>query len=654
MAMKCLSIRFNNILQSIARRPFMAVGSLLVITILVFSQVLTADYVAYDEPTDILGNPLVLAPLNLDSLRQIFTSFTKNANQYTPLSVTSFWLEYNLWGFNSAVSHFINLTLHLGCVVLVFFLAASLTASSLAGWFIALFWAIHPLQVDTVAWVLERRNLLYALPLFASLLAHARYCDRGRPVFRHLALVLMFFAGLAKTLAFSIPIAWLVIDYLKGRSFNATLGREKLPAFLLAILFIVLLFAGAAGGISRPAAGDLDWNLATYGISFYAGKTLIPTALSPVFEANFANEQALAHGPQLFMALMIFFLLSGWRNKLAAAGFVFFLGHILPLSGLVRVGQRFFAASHFMYVPLFGLLLAIKALAVELAARLRLTAKLPLLACLIATIFATMSYSHCAVWQNTETLYQQALFLDPDNGFARRNLATYYYLQGKNEPAGYHYGELVSRYPQNFSDRHSLVSLLLRLGDYPLAAEHCRELIRLFPDRHEGYAGLASALYLSGDYESSLAQSAKAIAIDKKNGTLYYNRALTRLAVNDLTAAEQDFSTSLSFNSTDAKSLLMRAEVRRQLAFYPEAMADLLSLVNNFPENLVVQVKLFELQCEMCQHESAIMSLFDLLDKVQKADSARRNSLLDIYGNAFVDFLLRLLPFRSFIGSLVK
>lgn len=647
-------VRFNDYLQTIARRPFYAVGILWFITILVFSQVLTADYVAYDEQTDILGNPIINAPLNLASLKIIFFSFAKNANQYTPFSTASFWLEQNLFGFNSAISHFISLLLHLGCATLIYFLAISLTGSSLAGWLISMLWAVHPLQVDTVAWVLERRNLLYAFPLFASLTLYSAYSETGKSAYRHLALLFMIISGLAKTLAFFIPFAWLIIDYIKGRQFNSQLIKEKLPALFFSIIFIVIMFAGALGGISKRPSGTLDWNLATYGISFYVGKTILPTNLSPVFEANFASENAISYGPLLFMMVLIIFVMAGRCNKLVAAGLIFYLCHILPLSGLIRVGQRFFASSHFMYVPLFGLLLAIAAWVGHALRKTAFKKLLPALACLAIFVFALLSFTHCSIWQNTETLYEHVLRVDPDCGFARNNLAAFYHEMKDNGRAMGHYAELVRRYPQNFPYRQSFAGILMAETNYTAAAEQFQELINRFPERSEGFSGLASAFYMLGRYEQSLAASDQAIALNKGSGMLHYNRGLTRLAVGDQVGAEEDYSSVITINASDSKALLVRSEVRRSRGNHTGAIDDVVRLISLHPGNLIVKVKLFELFCESCSYASALVAAADFIADVYKADEKRLIALYDVYGNAPWDFLLRLFPFRGLISCAVN
>lgn len=647
-------VHFNDFLQTIARRPFYAVGFLWFITILVFSQVLTADYVAYDEQTDILGNPVINAPLNLASLKRIFFSYARNANQYTPLSTASFWLEQNLFGFNSAISHFISLLLHLGCATLVYFLAISLTGSSLGGWLISMLWAVHPLQVDTVAWVLERRNLLYALPLFASLTLYCAYCETGKGKFRHLALLLMIVSGLAKTLAFFIPFAWLIIDYIKGRQLNSQSIKEKIPALFFAIIFLILMFAGAWGGISQRSSGPLDWSLATYGISFYVGKTILPTSLSPVFEANFAAENSISYGPIFFIMVMSIFIIAGRCNKLAAAGLVFFLCHILPLSGLIRVGQRFFAASHFMYVPLLGLLLAIAACARLVAQKAGMTKFLPALACLLILVFSVLSFSHCAVWQNTETLYEHVLRIDPDCGFARNNLAAFYHEMKDNVRAISHYSELVSRYPQTFSYRQSFAGILLSEARYSAAAEQYQELTSRFPERSEGFSGLATAFYLLGRYEQSLSASDQAIALNSGSGMLHYNRGLTRLAAGDPVGAEIDFSSAITINASDSRALLVRSEVRRSRGNYAGAINDVVTLISLHPGNLIARVKLFELLCESCSCGPALVFAAGLLADIRNADEVRLIALFDVYGNALLDFLLRLFPFRGLINFAVN
>jgi len=258
--------------------------ALWLLVIVTFASVITAEYVLYDETIDILGSDMIKAPLSFASFKAIFSTFT--SNQFTPLSVLSFWLEYNIFGFNSSVSHLVSLLLHLACVTMVFWLLKAMTQRPLFSWVITAVWALHPMQVETVAWVLERRNLLYGFFYFASLHSYVNYQNSRSRKSLALATVCLVLAGLSKALAFILPLSWLMLDWLKSRSFSLQLFKEKAAGFVLSAIFFALAFFAAHGEIASDAQGFLNWSMACYNISFYAIKTLLPFNLLPAYEST--------------------------------------------------------------------------------------------------------------------------------------------------------------------------------------------------------------------------------------------------------------------------------------------------------------------------------------------------------------------------------
>ncbi len=298
--------------------------ALWLLVIVTFASVITAEYVLYDETIDILGSDMIKAPLSFASFKAIFSTFT--SNQFTPLSVLSFWLEYNIFGFNSSVSHLVSLLLHLACVTMVFWLLKAMTQRPLFSWVITAVWALHPMQVETVAWVLERRNLLYGFFYFASLHSYVNYQNSRSRKSLALATVCLVLAGLSKALAFILPLSWLMLDWLKSRSFSLQLFKEKAAGFVLSAIFFALAFFAAHGEIASDAQGFLNWSMACYNISFYAIKTLLPFNLLPAYEINRFIEGIFTPGP-LYLAIFIalaWFACRGSRQRLFGVLFYFF------------------------------------------------------------------------------------------------------------------------------------------------------------------------------------------------------------------------------------------------------------------------------------------------------------------------------------------
>ncbi len=577
---------------------------LMFLVLTVFSSLRCAEYLRFDEDRVILGNPLIKAPLGFSGLVDIFTSLA--TNQYSPLSVLSFWLEYNLAGFNSSLSHLINLLLHVCCTLIIYASIASINGRNVA-WLVAALWAVHPVQVETVAWVLERRNLLHAVFYFASLLVYLRYIKSGRRFDLGLALLFMILSGLAKTLAFLLPGGWLLLDWAMNREMSWHLIREKSAALLLAVALLLTTFAAADSGIQPGASSGLNLKAGAGGVAFYFGKALFPAGLSATYEQNAQNAGSDAYGLPLLLAAFVSMLLIAVANRVAAAGILFFLLQILPMSGLVRVGYNFYAGLHFLYIPLLGLIVALMA-AIDHFVCVRLSRRfLENAGLVVVLLLSVMSYGYCQVWMNTGTLFEHSLLLDPANRFARNQLAIYYEDQG-------------------------------RLTE---AEAHFRELIRVYPDFFGGYYGVARIFAVQNRSADALAMFERAAMLNIDRGDIPRDHGCLLMRLRRFRAAEDEFTRSL-LNEPGRHSLMLRAEARRRQGDYTGASNDLVLLAQSAPANLAAQSALMLVLAEGGRWLAAVEILLRLLPQLA-ADS----QAVGWPPGLPVQVLFQTLPYRS-------
>lgn len=590
-----------------------AILILWLLIVAVFFPVLAAEYVDFDEHETILANPAVTSSLSIASLRHIFTSF--NSNQYTPLSIASHWLEYNLVGFNSALSHLINLVLHMLAAAAVLLLAVSLLGSIPAAWLAAAFWAVHPLQTDTVAWVLERRNLLYGMFFFASMLSYTAYVDTKRRRYLALGTVAILLSGFSKTLAFTLPFFWLLIDWVKDRPRGLYLLREKWVAGLLSTVLIVLLFAGAFSGIPKNTEKILHWKNAAYALSFYPAKTILPTGLSPTFEENASTAGMFDRGFLYLLTFMVIAALMSWRNRAITTGFIFYLVNIIPLSGLVRVGYSFYVSCHFVYVALWGLIMALTFWARDVASGYVDAKKLWLAGFVVLLSFSAISFSHSGIWQNSISLFEHALQVDPQGKFARNQLAAAFIKEKRFAEAEYHYAELVRRYP----------------------------------DFYSGYNGLGLLYSRRGEYDKAMANFDRAIELGEGQSVSLQNRGMLRFATGDLAGAEADFTASLANNPDNLKTRFHRVELRARCGQYQAAIADIVEVIARQPGNLSPVLRQFELLLEAGSYYSAADLFLTMLATVEQNGISPQAFAAQIFYPTARDFFRRIGPFRSMI-----
>lgn len=602
---------YLNAFFSSTHRQLVAISLILMI---VYLPVFSADYVFFDEHKEILANPLIAAPLSLKGLYEIFTSF--EANQYTPLSILSFWIEYNFFGFNSAVSHTVNLLLHILAACTLLLLLNLLIGTGKIACFAALIWGIHPMQVESAAWVLERRNLLYGFFYFASILWYLKFSLAPDRKNMSLACLFMLLSGLAKTLAFTLPFTWLMIDWLKGRTLSMNLIKEKLAAFLVAALLLWLLLTGAGGGISGSGAAMLHWRMASYNICFYLAKTILPVGLSPTFEIHAATEGAFNYGPVYLVATILACVVISLQSRLFAFGIAFYFFHILPLSGFIRVGYKFYAVLHFMYVPLLGVILASAAFFKYLSGSDKLrSCRLPA-AVFFCVVLGFMSYQHAIIWQNTENLFSYSLKLDPDNRFARNQLAVFFENNGRFEEAATHFQELKNRYPDFFGGYYGLGRILMKIRE-PVAA---------------------------------LSMLDKAVELGQKRYDIPFDRGQTLLLLGRFKEAENDLSQALELKIS-LPAYFLRSEARRRQGRYADAVDDLEMVIKSEPLDLNARFARVEILFEMMYLSAALHELLFMLEQNGcMADfAAQLHKLLttpDVKAVA-----VRMLPFRNIVRA---
>jgi len=602
---------YSNAFFNCTRRKLIVIALILLV---IYLPVFSADYVLFDEYKEILENNLILAPLSFSGLYEIFTSF--EANQYTPLSILSFWIEYNFFGFNSAVSHSVNLFLHILGTCCVLCLLNLLLGPGKTAFFVALIWGIHPLQVESVAWVLERRNLLYGLFYFSSILWYLKFSlapDRKKMT---MACLLMILSGLSKTLAFTIPFTWLMLDWLRIRALNMTLIKEKLAAFIIAAFLLWLLLTGARGSITGSGTSMLHWRMASYNICFYLAKAVLPVGLSPTFEIHAATEVAFNYGPVYLILLVILCLAVGRRSRLFTFAMAFYFFHILPLSGLIRVGYNFYAVLHFMYLPLLGVILAVVSLFKDYCISEKFRELRLAIVIILCAAFAFMSYQHSLIWQNTEVLFNHSLKLDPDNRFARNQLAVFFESNARLYEAAVHFQELKNRYPDFFGGHYGLGRVLLKVGE-PAAA-----IIML--DR--------------------------AAELNNDRPDLPFDRGQTLLLLGRFAEAESNLSRSLELQSS-LTGYFLRSEARRHLGRYSDAVEDLEMVIAGAELDLNVRLSKIEILTEKMYLPAALYEFFSMLELSGKTNDFAAQLHKILTSTDLKAAAVRWLPFRGIARS---
>ena len=521
------------------------------VTFIVFLPALKNGFVNWDDNTNFLNNPYYRG-LGLTQLRWMFTTFW--GGPYQPLSWISLGLDYVLWGMRPAGYHLTNILLHSLNAALFFALSLRLLRLGFGDaaeeknlrWgavFASLIFAVHPLRVESVAWITERRDVLSGAFYLASAIYYLRAAAPGAVSARArpLALSLGFFTAalLSKAIGIGLGFVLLALDVYPLKRLPLSPGRwaakEFRPVFVEKLPFLILgLAAGLAGVFGQQQEQGLQ-SLETcgmaqrvaqslYGLAFYLWKTLIPAHLIPFYKPPltfdpFAWPFLLSGSAVVVLGALIFRLRGRWPGLLTAAlAYVVFLA---PVIGLLKMGAQI-AADRYTYLACAGwAVLAGGLLIIFQKTAVRITARAAAL--LIAAVLACFTWRQTSIWQDSEKLWRHTLAVDPESEFAHNNLGTSLTDQGKLDEAVKHFREALRNNPGFAEAYKNIGGALLALGKPEEAVKYCNEALRIKPDYADAHYNLGCILASQGKLDEALLHYREAVRIKPDYTDAYYN-----------------------------------------------------------------------------------------------------------------------------------
>ena len=518
-------------------------------TLAVYSQVRHYDFVNYDDADYVGKNMHVRAGLTAGGLVWALTSF--DAANWFPLTWVTHMAACQFFGMESGWHHLTNVWLHaLGAVLLY----ASLKRMTGARWrsaLVAFLFALHPLHVESVAWVAERKDVLSAVFWFLTLWFYARYVERPGAG-RYLAVVLGFSLGLmAKPMIVTLPFVLLLLDVWPLRRAprqilpGKALLREKLPLFALAAGASVLTFlAQRHGGAVAPLAGiapPLRIENALISYVAYIFKMFWPADLAVFYPYPHALPFWQVAGAGLVLAGISLAVARQFRARpYLAVGWCWYLGTLVPVIGLLQVGGQS-RADRYTYVPAIGLSIMLAWGAAELVERWPRTRKAVAAAAVAAcSACAAVTWFQLQYWANSETLFRHALEVTSGNFTIDSNLAEYYLERQRNEEARERAAEAVRFNPRYVEAHVNLATALSHLGKIGDSEMEYRKALELQPANVEAHTGLGAALAVEQRTAEALEELETAVRLKPEyaDGHLNLGKALASQGRNQEAAAE--------------------------------------------------------------------------------------------------------------------
>jgi len=485
----------------------------------------------WDDGTYVTQNPLIIAP---DGLYRIWFS-KEQTSQYFPLVYTTFRLEHKLWGFNPLGYHITNILLH---IINSLFLWRLLRLLDVPGaWLAAAIFALHPVQVESVAWITERKNVLMTVFFLLSLLAWVRFTGRPETCFwRFYFLSLGFYilALFSKTTACTMPAALVLILWMRNIPIDKKRWLQITPYVVLglAIGIFVVWREHYILGTSRLR---LELNpverllLAARALWFYIGKLAWPAKLTfsyPKWDIDWTQ-------PIQYLWLIAWAIagwcMRRWRERLGRgviAGIVFFVATLLPMLGFISLYtfRYTYAADHYQYVACIGPIALIVALGYRATAKVRL---LTAAAAVILAVMGTVTWRQCHIYRNAEILWRDTLAKNPNCWIAHNNLGLMLQSTGKYEEAQNHYLQSLQIQPDN-AEAHNNMGAILGIQDkLDAAIIHLRKSLELQPDFPTAHSNLGLALAKKKEYEEAIWHFREALKLNPNDADSRYNLSVT-------------------------------------------------------------------------------------------------------------------------------
>jgi len=552
--------------------------ALVAITWFVFGQTLRHDFVNFDDHVYVYENPLVLRGLSTEGIIGAFTH--THALNWHPLTTLSHMLDCQLYGLKAGDHHLTNVILHTISVLLLFLVLKQITGALWQSAFVAALFAIHPLHVESVAWIAERKDVLSAVFFVLTLAAYARYA-RAPSTPRYLLVALLFACGLmSKPMLVTLPFVLLLLDYWPlgrleaqklevGRRFRRLI-TEKIPLFALSTCScLVTLFT------QRQGPNPIDqlpflWRLNNTFVSYvtYIWQMLWPVRLAAFYPHPNDRlpllEVTVAVAFLVSVSLLVIYLR---RTKpYLVTGWFWYLGMLVPVIGLVQVGEQAHA-DRYTYLPQIGLYIMIAWSVADLLSESTSRARRTLVGIAAAIIIVSLSArarGQTSYWKNSETLWNHTLAVTSDNDVAHNNLGFVFLRRGELDKAILEFQAALDIRSRSTQTHYNLGAALIQnnIGNafarkqlLDEAIDHLQEAARLRPDYADAYFNLGTVLFQQGRIDDAIAQWQKALAIRPNDAEAHRNVASALRRQGNVQGAIAEYEQALSITPEDSVSL---------------------------------------------------------------------------------------------------
>jgi len=534
---------------------------LIALTWAVFGQTGNYQFVNYDDPLYVLDNAHVRAGLTWRGIAWAFTHV--HSQNWHPLTTMSHMFDCQLFGVNPGAHHLVNVFFHSIAAVLLFILLAQITNSIWASAFVAAVFAIHPLRVESVAWIAERKDVLSGVFFMLTLLAYFRW-TRKQTVGRYLAMSILFACGLmSKPMLITTPIILLLLDYWPLNRFSrATLSKlviEKIPLFALSAGSCVATLWAQNFALGSTQFLPLQWRVTNALFSYfeYVRQMFWPVDLIPfyVHPENRLEIWRLLIAAISLIALTAIVIVRRKQNPYLLVGWLWYLVMLIPVIGIVQVGLQGHA-DRYTYLPQIGLDIALVWLiwdltksclprrsasascSVELTARrakagLAQKIGLSAVAAIVLITLSILSWKQTTHWRDTEALWRHTLAVTPDSDVAHAGLGGILFVRGQIDESIDHYERALRLRDGNVAAHFGLGRALAAKQKTDPAIFHFQKALSIQPDNIGASNDLGVMFASKGEIREAISAWQQSLSFDPDNADAANNIAWVRATATD-------------------------------------------------------------------------------------------------------------------------
>ena len=482
-------------------------------------------------------------------------SAIEGEGHYWPLVYTTFWLEHKLWGFDPAGYHIVNVLLHLGNTLLVWHLMRRLLVPG--AWVVAAVFAVHPLHVESVAWVIERKDVLSGLFYLAAALVWLRFVEQPRRGWYVCSLALYAAGLLSKSIVVTLPAALLIWHWWQQGRLTSTDLLRLVPFGVVGLVITV----GDLSFYQSREVLSLDYSLiertliAARALWFYAGKLLWPSELAviyPLWAIRVADPLAWGY---LIAAVALAVALWYFRHQVGRgplAGVLFFSVTLSPVLGFVDYGymQYAFVADRFQYLAGIGIMVVVIGVATHGVRRLSASWQkgARVVAAVVIVVLGMLTWRQTSIWRDDETLNRHIIALNPQARDAHLNLGHILYKQGRYEEALDITRVAVEQRPDHFIIHANLGMVLNELRRFEEAETHLSCAISLNPNDTQALYSMATVRFNQQRYDEMLELLQRLIDIDSSDANAYVSMGVALSYLGRSDEALQSFDQALSLD----------------------------------------------------------------------------------------------------------